>query len=157
MDDWERLLALLPEKEDYYSHLNMEKVTDVDYTHRKRACKDFERTNLGEYDDLYFQSDTLLLADVFEKFRDIYLEIFELHPARIFTVAVLVFLIALKKTKLNLDLSTDIDLLLMVEKCIRRVICRDIHQYVTANNKYMTDYYKNKESSYLKYWDINDS
>ena len=135
----------------------MENVTDVDYTHRKRACKDFGITNLGEYHDFYVQSDTLLLADVFEKFRDICLEIFELHPARFLTAAVLAFLTALKKTKLNLDLSEDIDLLLMVEKCIRRAIWRDIHQYATANNKFMTDCYKNKESSYLNYWDVNDS
>ena len=53
-----------------YSHLNMEAITDADYVHAKRICKDFEIKHLGEYHDLYVQSDTLLLADVFEIFRN---------------------------------------------------------------------------------------
>ena len=80
----------------------------------------------------------------------IYLKIYELHPTRFLNEAVSAFLTALRKIKLNLHLLTNIDMLLMVEKCIRRAICRVIDQYATANNKYMTDYYKNKESSYLK-------
>ena len=62
----------LPEKEDFYSHLNMEDITDVDYAHTKRVSKDFEMKNLGEYNDLYFQGNTLLLADVFENFRKMF-------------------------------------------------------------------------------------
>ena len=61
----------LPEKEDFYSHLNMEDITDADYVHAKIVCKDFEIKNLGEYHDLHVQSDTLLLATVFENFRNI--------------------------------------------------------------------------------------
>ena len=68
----------LPEKEDFYSHLNMEDITDADNAHAKRVSKDFEIKCFGEYDDLYVQSDTLLLVDVFENFRNIFLEIFEL-------------------------------------------------------------------------------
>ena len=58
----------LPETEDFYCHLNMGDITDADYAHTKRVCKDFEIKNLGEYHVLYVQSDTLLLADVFEKY-----------------------------------------------------------------------------------------
>ena len=58
----------LPEKENFYSHLNLEDITDADYSHAKRFCKDFELKKLGEYHDLYVQSNTLLLADVFEKY-----------------------------------------------------------------------------------------
>ena len=66
MEDWEKFNeTLLPETEDFYSQLNMEDITDVDYTHENRVCKDFEIKNLGEYHDLYVQSNTLLLADVF--------------------------------------------------------------------------------------------
>ena len=69
MDDWEKFNETsLPEKEDFYSHLNMEDITDADYAHAKRVCKDFEIKNLGEYYDLYVQSDTLLLVDVLENF-----------------------------------------------------------------------------------------
>ena len=69
MGDWEKFNeTLLPEKEDLHSHLNMEDITDADYTHTKRVSKDFEIKNLGKYHNLYVQSDTLFLADVFENF-----------------------------------------------------------------------------------------
>ena len=58
----------LPEKEYFYSHLNMEDITDLDFKHRKIVCKDFEVKNLREYHDLYVQSDTLLLGNALENF-----------------------------------------------------------------------------------------
>ena len=74
-DDWVKFNeTLLPEKEDFYSRLNMVDITDASFVHRKRICKDFEIKNLGEYHDFYVQSDTLLLADVFENFRNMCLE-----------------------------------------------------------------------------------
>ena len=61
IDDWGKFNETsLPEKDDFYSRLNMEDITDADYVHEKRVCKDFEIINLGEYHDLYVQSDTLL-------------------------------------------------------------------------------------------------
>ena len=63
---------------------------------------------------------------------------------------------AFKKTKVKLDLLTDINMLLMVEKGIRGGICHSIYRYAKANNKYMKYYDKNKESSYLQYWDVNN-
>ena len=82
MDDWEKSETSLPEKEDFYSHLNMEDITDADYTHAKRVCKDFKINNLGDYHYLYVQSNTFLLADVFKNFQNISLEIDEVGPAR---------------------------------------------------------------------------
>ena len=71
IDDWEKFNeTLLPEKEGFYSHLNMADITDADYAHGKRVCKDFKIKHLSEYHDLHFQSDTLLLADIFENFRN---------------------------------------------------------------------------------------
>ena len=65
MDHWEKFNETsLPENEDFYSHLDMEHITDVDYTQAKRVYKEFEIKNSGEYHDLYVQSDTLLLFDV---------------------------------------------------------------------------------------------
>ena len=85
MDDWEKFNETsLPEKEDFYSHLNMEDITDADYVYAKKVCKDFWINNLEEYHDLYVQSDTLLLADVFENFRNICLRIYKLDPAIFF-------------------------------------------------------------------------
>ena len=83
MDDWEKFnKTSLPEKEDFYSHLNMEDITDADYVHPKRVCKYFEIKNLEVYHDLYVQSDTFLLAEVFENFRNMCLEIYELDPGK---------------------------------------------------------------------------
>ena len=83
MDDWEKFNeTLLPEKEDFYSHLYMQDITDADYARTKRVCKDFKIRNLGGYPDFYVQSGTLLLADVFEDFRNMCLEIYELDPAK---------------------------------------------------------------------------
>ena len=61
-----------------------------------------------------------------------------------------------KKTKVKLDLLTDINMLLMVEKVIRGGICQSVFRYAKANNKYMKDYDANKELSYLQNWDVNN-
>ena len=85
MDDLEKFNeAKLPEKEEFYSNLNMKYITGADYMHANRACKDFEILNLGEYNDLYLKSDTLLLADVFENIRKMCLNIYHLDPLKIF-------------------------------------------------------------------------
>ena len=69
IDDWENFNeGSLPEKKIFYSHLNMEGITYAEYMHTKRVCKDFEIKNLDEFYDLYFQSNILLFADVFENF-----------------------------------------------------------------------------------------
>ena len=79
MDDLEKFSEKpLPGKEDFYRHLNMKYTTDADYAHAKGVCIDFAKINLAEYYDLYVQSDTLLLAEVFENFRNMCLEIDEL-------------------------------------------------------------------------------
>ena len=96
-----------------------------------------KQKKLGEYHDLFFQSNTLLLADVFENFRNMCLEIYKLDSSKIFSVAVLTWQAALKKTKVKLDLLTDIHVLLMIEKVIRGGICHSIYTYTKANNKYM--------------------
>ena len=82
MDHWENFSnTSLLEKEDFYSHLNMEDITDADYAHAKRVCKDFELKNLGEYHDWYVQSNKLLLVDVFENFKNMCLKICKLGLA----------------------------------------------------------------------------
>ena len=97
----------------------MENITDADYMHSKRVCNDLEIKSLGEYHDLYLKIDTLLLADVFENFRKMCLEIYLLDPAKLPSASALVSQAALEKTKLELELLTDIYMLLMVEKGIR--------------------------------------
>ena len=105
MDDWQKFNeTLLPEKEDFYSHLNMEDITDADYAQAKRVSKDFEIENLGQYHDLYVHSDTLLLADEFENFRNMCLKIYELDLAKFLSAPGLAWQAALKMTKVKLEL-----------------------------------------------------
>ena len=105
----------------------MEHITDSDYVHTKRICKDFEIKNLEEYHDLYVQSDIFLLADVFENFRNMCLEICELDSEKFLSAPGLAWQAALKKTKVILDLLTDIDMLLMVENGIKGGIQHSIY------------------------------
>ena len=85
----------LHEKEDFYSHLNIKVIIDADYKHAKRVVKILKQNNLGEYHDLYVQSNT----DVFENFRNMCLEIYELDPARFFTAPSLAWEAVLKRSK----------------------------------------------------------
>ena len=137
-DTWERFSEIsLPSKEDFYSNLNMEDVSDIDYKHANNVFKVFKLENLGDYQDLYAQSDTLLLADVFNNFRDMCLKEYGLDPAHFLSLPGLAWQACLKKTNIKLELLTDYDMLLMVEEGIRGGICHSIHRYAKANNKYM--------------------
>ena len=148
MDSWVRFnWTSLPDKKAFYSELNLEDITDKDYEHAQKVWKVFGIKNLGEYHDLYVQSDTLLLADVFENFRNKCIEIYELDPAHFLSAPGLAWQACLKKTKVKLELLTDIDMLLMVEKGTRGGVCLAVHRYAKANNKYMKNYDKENESS----------
>ena len=82
VDTWQKFSEIsLPSKEDFYSNLNMEDISDIDYRHANNVFKRFKLENLGDYHDLYVQSDTLLLADVFNNFRDMCIKEYELDPA----------------------------------------------------------------------------
>ena len=148
MDTWEKFNETsLPNKESFYSNLNMENIDDIDYRHGNNVFKKFKVSNLGEYHDLYIQNDTLLLADVFENFRNTCLKVYELDPAHFLSLPGLAWQACLKKTNIKLELLTDYDMLLMVEEGIRGGICHSIHRYAKANNKYMKNYDKREESS----------
>ena len=127
----------LPHKENFYSSLNTE-------------CK-FK--NQGDYHDLYVKNDTILLADVFENFRNKCIEIYELDLTHFLSAP---WQACLKKAGVKLELLTDIDMSLIVEKGIRSGICQVIHKYAKANNKYLKNFDKNTESSYLMYLDANN-
>ena len=98
MDSWEKFNeASLPSKEDFYSNLNMEDIDDIDYRHGNNVFKEFKLENLGDYQDLYVQSDTLLLADVFNNFRDMCIKEYELDPAHFLSLPGLAWQACLKK------------------------------------------------------------
>ena len=158
MDSWERFNETsLPSKDDFYSNLNMEDIEDIDYRHGNNVFNKFKLNNLGEYHDLYVQSDTLLLADVFENFRDMRIKEYELDPSHFVSLPGLAWQACLKKTNIELELLTNYDMLLMVEEGKGRGgICHSIHRYAKANNKYMKNYNNNEESSYIQYLDANN-
>ena len=157
MDNWERFdETSLPDKESFYSCLNMENIDDIDYRHGNNVFKKFKLKNLGEYHDLYVQSDTLLLADVFENFRNMRIKVYELDPVHFLSLPGLAWQACLKKANVKLELFIDYDMLLIVEEGIRGGICHSIHRYAKANNKNMKNYDKNKESSYIQYLDANN-
>ena len=152
MDCWEKFNETsLPSKEDFYSNLNVEDIDDIDYRHGNNVFKGFKLENLGDYHDLYVQSDTLLLADVFMCLKE-----YELDPAHFLSLPGLAWQACLKKTNVELELLTDYEMLLMVEEGIRGGICHSIHRYAKANNKYMKNYNNNEESPYIQYLDANN-
>ena len=102
------------------------------------------------------QGDILLLADVFENFRNVCIKIYELDPANFLIAPGLAWQPCLKKTWVELELLTDPNMLLMVEEGIRGGICHAIHRHAKANNKYMLNYDEEKESSYIQYLDSSN-
>ena len=157
MDEWNKFDEKeLPSKESFYSNLTMEDINDTDYAHANNVFKKIDIKNLGEYHDLYVRSDTLLLADLFENFRNACMKNYELDSTHFVSLPGLAWQACLKKTNVELELITDYDMLLMIEDGIRGGICHAIQRYAKANNKYMNDYTNNKESSYIQYLDANN-
>ena len=162
MDSWERFNEIsLHDKESFYSNLNMEDITDVDHRHAKRvfnevAFKILNNKNLGNYYDLYVQSDTLLLADVFENVRNMSIEVYQLDLAHFSSAPGLAWQACLKKTAVKIEMLTNPDMLLMVEKGIRGRMSHVTHRGAKANNKYMKNYNKDEKESFLQYNDANN-
>ena len=136
VDSWERFgETSLPDKKYFYSELILEDITYKNYAHAQNVWEIFEMNSLGEYHDLYGQRDTLLLADIFEKFRDTCIEICGLDPSHILSAPVLAWQACLKKTYRELELLTDAHILLIIEKGVRGGMCQSTHRYAQANNK----------------------
>ena len=160
MDSWEGFDETLPDKKSFCSKLYLEDITDEDYVHAQKVVEEVKLKNLGDYHNLYVQSHTLLLADVFQNFRNKCIGIYELDAANFLSTPGLAWQASLKKTGVELELLIDINMLLMVKKGIQGGICHVVHRYAKAN-KYIKIYDKNiecnsAESSYLMYLDVNN-
>ena len=158
MDSLEKLKETkLPPKEAFYSRLNDEDISDENYAHAKKVWKTFNMKTLKDYHELYNKVDVLLLADVFENFRNICINNYELDPAHYFTAPGLAWDAALKVTGVNLEFLSDVNMLLMVEKCIRGGVSMISNRYGKANNKYMGDKFNfNEPSTYIQYLEANN-
>ena len=131
----------LPPKEEFYYMLNDEGISDENYAHALKISKTFEMKNLEDYHNLYNEVDVLLLSDVFENFRNICCKHYNLDPAHYFTALGLAWEAALKVTEVKLELLSDPDMLLMIEKGIRGGVSMISNRYGKSNNRYMGDRY----------------
>ena len=157
MDNIEKLKdSKPPPKEAFYSKLTGKGINNYNYNHVLNVWKTFKMKTLKEYLELYNITDVLLLTDVFENFRDICLKNYGLDPVYYYTAPGLAWDAMLKMTKINLELLSDVDKLLMIEKGIRGGISIISNRYGKANNKYMKDYNKKEPSKYLMYVDANN-
>ena len=146
----------LPPKEEFYSKLNDEDISDDVYQHAINVWNTFKCKTIRDYHDLYLKSDVLLLADVFENFRKTCLKHYNLDPAHYYTSPGLAWDACLKETDQKLQLLHDYDKLMMFERGIRGGISHISKRYAEANNKYMKDYNPDKESTYIQYLDANN-
>ena len=146
----------LPPKSAFYSMLTESGISDADYERAKHIWNHFNIKNMGEYHDLYMLTDVLLLADVFATFRDIAMLYYDLDPSHYFTLPGYAWDAMLLKTGIELDLISDMDMYLMIEKGIRGGMTQVSLKHAVANNKYMTSYDKQTASTYLMYLDANN-
>ena len=147
----------LPPKEAFYSRLNDGGISDEDYDHAQNVWKTFKMTSFKNYHELYNKVDVLLLADVFENFRNICLTNYGLDPAHYYTAPGLAWDAALKVTDVSLELLSDVDMLLMIEEGIRGGVSMISNRYAKANNKYMGESFINTMISiYIAYLDSNN-
>ena len=146
-----------PPKEAYYSILNDQEITDEDYEHSIKIWKEDKIKNLGEYHDLYLKIDVLLLAEIFENFRNVCLKHYELDPAHYYTSPGLSWDALLKFSKQKLELLSDINMIQFIESGIRGGVSMISHRHSIANNKYMMkNYDPNKELKSIIYLDANN-
>ena len=145
-----------PPQKAFNSKLSGKGISNKNYNHVLNVWNSFNMETFKDYHELYNVSDVLLLADVFENFRDLCLKIYGLDPVYYFTAPGLAWDACLKMTDIQLELINDINILLMFEKGIRGGISIISNRYGEANNIYMKGYNKNKASKYLMYLDANN-
>ena len=157
----------LPPINRFYSHLSDEGISEDDYQHAQNVWEEFKIKSMRGYHDLYLESDVLLLADVFENFRNVCLKNYKLDPAWYFTSPGIAWDAALKMTGVELELLTDPDMLLMIEKGVRGGVSMISKRHGKANNKYMKrgsttegrlgeEYDPSQPSKYITYLDANN-
>ncbi|XP_044005477.1 uncharacterized protein LOC122850384 [Aphidius gifuensis] len=158
LDDWSKFDDVnLPSKLNFYSKLNDENITDELYNHATNVWKKLKIQSLGEYSDLYLRLDITLLADIFENFRENCRQAYGLDALHYYTAPGLSFDAMLKMTKIELELLTDPDMVLFIEKGIRGGLSQCSNRYAKANNRFMEKEYNPSEvESYLMYFNVNN-
>ena len=145
----------LPRKDNFFNSLTGEHITDKQYQHAENVWKTLDCHTLRDYHNHYLISDVLLLADVFENFRNMSLETFDLDPIHYYSLPGLSWDAMLKYTEVELELITDTDMYQMVEKGMRGGISNISHRYATANHPSMKTFNANERIRTLTYQDAN--
>jgi hypothetical protein len=157
MDDESKFdMTHLPPIDSFYSSLTKETISREDYEHAQTVFHEFCHENMGDYHDLYLQTDVLLLCDVFESYRDMSLKQYKLDPCHFYTSPGLSWSAMLKMTQVHLELMTDIDQINFVESAVRGGVSQISNRYKRANNPYLEDFDPTLPTSYLTYIDSNN-
>ena len=157
MDSFERFdETCLPPQDAFYSSLSDEGISEEDYKHAQEVWDTFDCRNIGDYHDLYLRSDVFLLTDVFENFRKTAMATYGLDPAHYYTLPGYSWDALLKSTEVSLELITDPDMYLFIEKGLRGGISMVSHRHARANNPSMENYDPSQPNSFLQYLDANN-
>ena len=148
--------TVLPPKESFFSSLTNSHITVKDYDHALKVWERFKARTIGEYSDIYLKIDVFLLTDVFEKFRNVCLSMYDLDPAHYYTLPGFSWSAMLKYTGVHLELLSDIEMIHFIKRGIRGGISQCSKRHAEANNKYMEHFDETKPSKYLMYFDANN-
>ncbi|GFW51080.1 uncharacterized protein TNCV_3593621 [Trichonephila clavipes] len=146
----------LPPQSAFFNSLTNENVSREDYEYAHHIWNIFQMHTLRDYHDLYVTVDVLLLSDIFENFRTLCQNYYKIDPCHTYTAPGLAWQACLKMTKVRLELLTDIDMHLFIEKGIRGGVAMISHRYAKANNAYLSNYDSSLPSSYIIYLDANN-
>ena len=157
MDSYEKFdEKCLPAKENFYNDLTKEDITEEEYTFVHEVWKTFNLENMGQLHDLYMETDVMLLADVFETFRDVSLKNYKLDPAHFTTAPALSWTACLKQTGIQLEIPRDPDMHLLFDRGLTGGISMVANHYARANNPQVDGYNEDKEKSYIGFFDCNN-
>jgi hypothetical protein len=146
----------LPPKDMFYSSLTGEGINDEEYDRAQNVWKTFDMKTMRDYHDLYLKTDVMLLADIMQSFRKVCMTNYKLDPLWYYTSPGLAWDACLKLTGIKLDLISDPDMYLFIEKGIRGGISTIMKRHAVANNKYMTDYKPESTNKFITYLDANN-
>ncbi|CAG9794210.1 unnamed protein product [Diatraea saccharalis] len=140
---------------DYNSSIENKKV-DKEYENAILIWKTFNCRNIDDYLVLRLKANILFLADVIEYLRNLCISNYELDPAHYYSIAGFSWNAMLKSTNINLELITDLEMLLFIKKAIRGGYMQCSKRHVVANNKYLQNYDKSKQDVYIMFYDANN-
>ena len=157
MDSFQKFNQNFPEEKNFYSSLNFSDVDHEKYLIAKKIYSEFNCQNMGDFHDLYVLLDTCLLCDIFTKFRKNSMKLYDLEPCHYFSLPSYSFDAMLKLTEVKIELLTDLDMYLFIEKSLRGGVSQVSCRFSQANNKYMGDNFDNNEKSkFITYFDANN-